>query len=92
MAEETLLNLLSNVAAPVLICLYTLFGVNKTLNKQDETLKNQNATFRDLTTAINKLSTDIDKRLDRLEDKNRQLSFQIENLQRRSDSHDLQRH
>ena len=76
MGEETLLNLLSNVAAPVLICLYTLFGVNKTLNKQDET-------FKDLTAAINKLSTDIDKRLDHIEEKTRQLSLRVEHLHRR---------
>lgn len=75
MAEETLLNLLSNVAAPVLICLYTLFGVNKTLNKQDET-------FKDLTVAINKLSSDIDKRLDKIEEKTRELQFKIEHMHR----------
>lgn len=62
MEETVLTHLLSNVGIPAAMAFYVLFGVNKTLNKQDETLQK-------LTDAINKLNTDFDCRLTRLEDK-----------------------
>lgn len=61
MGEEALLNMLSNVEAPVLICLYTLYGVNKTLKEQDKTLK-------ELTDAINRQTADFDRRLEKQQD------------------------
>lgn len=69
MEEEILFKLLGNIGVPAAICFYTLFRVNQTL--------------KDLTDAINKLTTDVDKRLDKIEDKTRDLSLEIKSLQRR---------
>lgn len=55
MEEELLLKLLGNIGFPAVICLYTLFGVNKTL--------------KELTAAITKLATDVDRRISKLEDR-----------------------
>lgn len=54
MADDFLVNALGNVAAPVIICLYTLFQVNKNLEK----LANSFDRWGDL----------IDRRLKDLED------------------------
>lgn len=62
MEETVLTHLLSNVGIPAAMAFYVLFGVNKTLNKQDETLQK-------LTDAINKLTVDVDKRISKLEDR-----------------------
>lgn len=75
MGEEFLLNLLRDIGLPGAVCLYTLFGVNKTLQKQD-------TTFEGLTDAINKLSSDIDKRLDRQEAETRYLKSSVDELKR----------
>lgn len=53
--EELLLKLLGNIGFPAVICLYTLFGVNKTL--------------KELTAAINSLTHDVDRRISKLEDR-----------------------
>lgn len=76
MGEEALLNMLSNVAAPVLICLYTLYGVNKTLKEQDKTLK-------ELTDAINRQTADFDRRLEKQQDDIRELRLELKALQRK---------
>ena len=83
MTEDMLLKLIGNIGVPAVICLYTLYGVNQTLKKQDETLKA-------LTNAINKLTTDVDKRVDEqshviemLKDQVRELSHKVENYLRR---------
>ena len=55
MEEELLLKLLGNIGFPAVICLYTLFGVNKTL--------------KELTAAINSLANDVDRRIGKLEDR-----------------------
>lgn len=39
MDGDRLLKLLMNVGAPVVICFYTLYGVNNTLKEQDKTFK-----------------------------------------------------
>ncbi len=67
MGEEAILHLIGNVGVPAVICLYTLFRVNVTL--------------KDLTNAINKLTTDVDKRLEKLEDKTRDLGSEVKLLQ-----------
>lgn len=76
MAEETLLNMLSNVAAPVLICFYTLYGINKTLKEQDKT-------FKELTAAINRQTADFDRRLDKQQDDIKELRIEVKALQRK---------
>ena len=75
MGEEFLLNMLKDIGLPGAVCLYTLFGVNKTLQKQDMTLKG-------LTDAINKLTTDVDRRLDKQEDETRRLQATVTELNR----------
>ena len=64
----------SAVGFPAAICIYTLFGVNKTM--------------KELTIAINQLTTDINKReieqaqkLEKLEDEIKALKFRIEAIQ-----------
>ena len=54
MTEELIIHTLSNVGAPVVICMYTLFQVNKNLEK--------------LTNAFDRWSDLIDHRLQDLED------------------------
>lgn len=54
MTEEFIFNAISNIGVPAVICLYTLFGVNKSL--------------KDLTNAIDRLSSEVDKRITKLED------------------------
>lgn len=83
MTEDMLLKLIGNIGVPAVICLYTLYGVNQTLKKQDGTLK-------ELTDAINKLTTDVDKRVDEqshalemLKGQVRELSHKVENYLRR---------
>lgn len=62
MEETVLTHLLSNVGIPAAMAFYVLFGVNKTLNKQNDTLQK-------LTDAINNLTSDVDKRISKLEDR-----------------------
>lgn len=64
----------SAVGFPAAICVYTLFGVNKTM--------------KELTIAINQLTTDINKRereqtqkLEKLEDEVKALKFRMEAIQ-----------
>ena len=73
MGEDFLLTALRDVGLPGAVCLYTLFGVNKTLQKQDMTL-----TY--LTEAINRLTSDVDKRLDKQEDETRRLKSAVDEL------------
>lgn len=64
--EELMLKAIGNVGVPAVICLYTLFGVNKTL--------------KELTDAINKMAVDIQKIKD-LENRTHELSYKLEKLQ-----------
>ena len=73
MGEEFILNLLSNIGLPGAVCLYTLYGVNKTLQKQDTTLSG-------LTNAINRLTSDIDRKLDKQESETRYLRNTVDEL------------
>ncbi|MBR3746890.1 MAG: hypothetical protein IKN27_08020 [Selenomonadaceae bacterium] len=75
MGEDFIVNVLSNIGLPGAVCLYTLFGVNKSLQKQDTTLSG-------LTDAINRLTSDIDRRLDKQEDETRHLKSSVDELQR----------
>ena len=54
MTEDFIFNSIANIGVPAVICLYTLFGVNKTL--------------KELTSAIDRLSGDVDKRISKLEE------------------------
>ena len=75
MGEDFIVNVLSNIGLQGAVCLYTLFGVNKSLQKQDTTLSG-------LTDAINRLTSDIDRRLDKQEDETRRLKSSVDELQR----------
>ena len=63
--EELILKAVGNIGVPAVICLYTLFGVNKTL--------------KELTDAINKMSSDVQK-IKELENQTRELSYKFEKL------------
>ena len=72
MEEEVLLKLIGNIGVPAFICLYTLYGVNKTL--------------KELTTAINKLTAETDKRgrvIEELKAKVNELTYKVESLLRK---------
>ena len=69
MEDTALGHILSNVGVPAAICFYTLFRVNHTL--------------QNLTDAINKLTCDTDKRLDKLEERTRELAIDVKALQRK---------
>ena len=71
MEGEVLIKLFENIGVPAAVCFYTLFRVNQTL--------------RDLTAAINKLTTDVNRRLEKLEEKNRDLAAEVKSLRRRED-------
>lgn len=64
--EELILKAVGNIGVPAVICLYTLFGVNKTL--------------KELTDAINKMSTDVQK-IKELENQSREMSYKLEKLE-----------
>lgn len=64
--EELMLKAIGNVGVPAVICLYTLFGVNKTL--------------KELTDAINKMAADVQK-IKELDNRTHELSYKIEKLQ-----------
>lgn len=66
MTEELFLKLVGNIGVPAVICLYTLFGVNKTL--------------RELTDAINKMAADVQK-IKELENRTHELTYKFEKLQ-----------
>ena len=63
--EELLLKAIGNIGVPAVICLYTLFGVNKTL--------------KELTDAINRMANDIQK-FDDLEREIKELKFKVAHL------------
>lgn len=63
--EELLLKAVGNIGVPAVICLYTLFGVNKTL--------------KELTDAINQMSVDV-KKIDDLEREIEELKFKVAHL------------
>ena len=80
MDGDFLLKLLMNVGAPAVICLYTLHGVNNTLKKQDET-------FQELAKVLDIFTKEIERRdyehlhkLERLEDKVRELTAKVEGV------------
>lgn len=73
MDETFIAHIISNIGIPAALCFYTLFGVNKTLQKQDVTLK-------ELTSAINKLTLDVQK-IEKLENRVHELSFKVDKLQ-----------
>ena len=64
--EELFIKAIGNIGVPAVICLYTLFGVNKAL--------------KDLTDAINKMAVDVQK-IKELDNRTLELSYKIEKLQ-----------
>ena len=92
--EDFIARVISNIGVPAALCFYTLFGVNKTLQKQDVTLK-------ELADAIKDLTVDV-KKIEKLECQTRELAYKVEKLQSEfqlkishslgGDSRDLHRH
>lgn len=69
MTEEFLFKLLGNVAAPVVICMYTLLEVNKNVKR--------------LADSIDRFGKEIDKRVDKLEAEVRELTVDVKTLTKR---------
>lgn len=69
MEDSTIVHLLSNVGVPAALCFYTLFNVNKNLEK--------------LTEAIASWKESLDKRLSALETDSKELQRDIKELQKR---------
>lgn len=63
--EDLIIHTLTNLGFPAAICFYTLFGVNKSLQK--------------LSATIDRLSDKVDK-IDKLESELRELKFKIEHI------------
>ena len=63
MSDFELLKAVFDFGAPTIICIITIKYLGSRVEK--------------LTNAINKLTTDVDKRLEKLEDKTRELSAEI---------------
>ena len=71
--EEFIAKTVSNIGIPAALCFYTLFGVNRTLQKQDITLKELAAAIKDLTVDV--------KKIEKLEGQVRELAYKVEKLQ-----------
>ena len=80
MDGELLLKLLMNVGAPAVICLYTLYGVNNTLKKQDETFKELAKVLDIFTKEIERRDNEHLHKIERLEEKVRELTFKVEGV------------
>lgn len=83
MEGELLLKLLMNVGAPVGICFYTLYGVNNTLKEQDKTFKELAKVLDIFTKEIERRDESHSHKIERLEEKVRELSFKINGFQRK---------
>lgn len=77
MEGELLLKLLMNVGAPVGICFYTLYGVNNTLKEQDKTFKELTKVMDIFTKEIERRDHEHSLKIERLEEKVRELTFKI---------------
>lgn len=77
MEGELLLKLLMNVGAPVGICFYTLYGVNNTLKEQDKTFKELAKVLDIFTKEIERRDFEHSRKIERLEEKVRDLSFKV---------------
>ncbi|MBR3051885.1 MAG: hypothetical protein IKG61_10625 [Selenomonadaceae bacterium] len=78
MEGELLLKLLMNVGAPVGICFYTLYGVNNTLKEQDKTFKELAKVMDIFTKEIERRDYEHATKLERLEEKVRDLTFKVD--------------
>ena len=83
MEGELLFKLLMNVGAPVGICFYTLYGVNNTLKEQDKTFKELTKVLDIFTKEIERRDHEHSLKIERLEEKVRELTFKINGFQRK---------
>ena len=83
MEGELLLKLLMNVGAPVGICFYTLYGVNNTLKEQDKTFKELTKVMDIFTKEIERRDHEHSLKIERLEEKVRELTFKINGFQQK---------
>lgn len=70
MSEEFILKIIGNVGAPAVICLYTLFEVNKNVKRLAE--------------SIDRLSDNVNRRVDKVEDDLHTLTLEVKTLLRRN--------
>ena len=80
MDGDFLLKLLMNVGAPVGICFYTLYGVNNTLKEQDKTFKELAKVLDIFTKEIERRDFEHSHKIERLEEKVRELTFKVEGV------------
>ena len=85
MEGELLLKLLMNVGAPVGICFYTLYGVNNTLKEQDKTFKELAKVLDIFTKEIERRDNEHSHKIERLEEKVRELTFKVEGVHLRKE-------
>lgn len=72
MTEDFILKIVGNVGAPAVICLYTLFEVNKNVKRLAE--------------SIDRLSDNVNRRVDKIEDDLRALVTEVDLLARRREA------
>lgn len=80
MPDDIIITLLKDVGIPTAVCFYTLFGVNKTLKKQDETLKVLTDVIKDLGKDVERREVEQSSKIERLEREVHQLSYKVENI------------
>lgn len=76
MEEEVLLKLIGNIGVPAVVCLYTLYGVNKTLKELSNAINKQ-------TLEIERRESEQSKEISDLKGKVSELAFKVEGILRR---------
>ena len=73
MTEDMIFNMFGNIAAPVIICMYTLVEVNRSIKR--------------LADSIDRFSDEVDSRIDKLERELRELTIEFKTFVKRSEHH-----
>lgn len=76
MEEDMLIRLIGNIGVPAVVCLYTLYGVNKTLKELSDAINKQ-------TLEIERRESEQSKEIGDLKSKVSELAFKVEGILRR---------
>ena len=76
MEEDMIIRLIGNIGVPAVVCLYTLYGVNKTLKELSDAINKQ-------TLEIERRESEQSKAIGDLQSKVSELTFKVEGMLRR---------
>ena len=76
MEEDMHIRLIGNIGVPAVVCLYTLYGVNKTLKELSDAINKQ-------TLEIERRESEQSKEIGDLKSKVSELAFKVEGILRR---------